>query len=118
MLSSAAARNDVLYDRRFSMSVSGPVTPSASSVATALKALCAAGESGDADAIAELLAPDVVFHSPMTDRIRFEGSDEVVALHRDIFAVLDDINTTQPLGLRHPGAFVFSARVRRADLEA
>jgi hypothetical protein len=100
------------------MSVSGPVTPSASSVATVLKALCAAGESGDADAIAELLAPDVVFHSPMTDRIRFEGSDEVVALHRDIFAVLDDINTTEPVALGDTGAFVFSARVRGVELEA
>jgi hypothetical protein len=102
----------------FSMSVSGPVAPSASPVSTALAALRAAGESGDADAVAELLAPDVVFHSPMTDRIRFEGRDEVVALHRDIFAVLDDINTTEPVALGDAGSFSFRARARGVELEA
>lgn len=96
----------------------GPVTPSASSIATPLEALRAAGEDGDADAIAELLAPDVVFHSPMTDRIRFEGRDEVVALHRDIFAVLEDINTTEPVALGDTGTFTFRARVRGVELEA
>ena len=72
------------------MSVSGPAAPSSSPVSTAITALRAAGERGDADAVAELLAPDVVFHSPMTERLRFEGREEVAALHRDIFAVLDD----------------------------
>jgi hypothetical protein len=100
------------------MSVSGPAAPPASPVATALEALRAAGESGDADAITELLASDVVFHSPMTDRIRFEGRDEVVALHRDIFAVLDDIHTTEPVALGDTGQFSFRARVRGVELEA
>jgi SnoaL-like domain len=111
-------KNDVLYDKGFSMSVSGPVAPSASPVAMAVEALSAAGESGDADAIAALLAPDVVFHSPMTERIRFEGRDEVVALHRDIFAVLDDIHTTQPVASGDTGTFSFRARVRGVELEA
>jgi hypothetical protein len=100
------------------MSISGPVAPSTSPVSTALAALCAAGESGDADAVAELLAPDVVFHSPMTERIRFEGKDEVAALHRDIFAVLEDIDTTEPLALGDTGSFSFRARVRGVELEA
>ena len=56
---------------------------------TAIAALRAAGERGDANAVAELLAPDVVFHSPLTTRARFEGREEVAALHRDIFAVLE-----------------------------
>jgi len=30
--------------------------------------LIAAIEKGDADALAELMAPDVAFHSPLTDR--------------------------------------------------
>jgi hypothetical protein len=93
-------------------------SPAASPVSTALAALCAAGERGDADAVAELLAPDVVFHSPMTDRIRFEGKDEVAALHRDIFAVLDDIDTTEPLAGGDSGSFSFRARVRGVELEA
>ena len=100
------------------MSASGPPAPSASPVGAAITALRAAGESGDADAVAELLAPDVVFHSPMTDRIRFEGKEEVAALHRDIFAVLQDLDTTEPLALGDTRSFSFRARVRGVELEA
>jgi hypothetical protein len=98
------------------MSVS--TTTAASPVSTAIAVLCAAGEAGDADAVAEVLAPDVVFHSPMTDRIRFEGKDQVAALHRDIFAVLDDIVTSEPLALGDTGSFSFRARVRGEQLDA
>jgi SnoaL-like protein len=100
------------------MSIARPAAPSASPVSTAITALRAAGERGDADAVAELLAPDVVFHSPMTERIRFEGKEEVAALHRDIFAVLEDIDTTEPLALGDTGSFSFRARVRGVELEA
>ena len=85
--------------------------------APAIKALRAAGERGDADAVAELLAPDVVFHSPLTSRVRFEGRAEVVALHRDIFAVLEGIETTDPLTLGDTEAFSFRARIRGEELE-
>ena len=100
------------------MSVSDPAAPSTSPVSTAIAALRAAGESGDADAVAELLAPDVVFHSPITARIRFEGKEEVVALHRDIFAVLDDLDTAEPLALGDTRSFSFRAHVRGVELEA
>ena len=100
------------------MSVSGPAALSTSPVSTAITALRAAGEGGDADAVAELLAPDVVFHSPITERIRFEGKEEVAALHRDIFAVLEDLDTTEPLALGDTRSFCFRARVRGVELEA
>jgi len=80
--------------------------------------LRAAGERGDADAVGELLAPDVVFHSPLTDRLTFVGRDEVVELHRDIFAVLEDIRTSEPLEYGDQQAFSFRARVRGVELEA
>jgi hypothetical protein len=99
------------------MSVSGPTTESPAT-STAINALRAAGERGDADAVAELLAPDVVFHSPMSERILFEGKAEVTALHRDIFAVLEGIETTEPLGLGDTRSFSFRARVRGVELEA
>jgi hypothetical protein len=86
--------------------------------ASAITALRAAGERRDADAIAELLAADVVFNSPLTTRVRFEGKEEVVALYRDIFAVLEDIETTEPLTLGDTQAFTFRARVRGAEFEA
>jgi hypothetical protein len=72
---------------------------------------------GDAEAVAELLAPDVVFHSPLTSRLRFEGKGEVAELHRDIFAVVENIETTEPLTLGDTQAFCFRARVRGAELE-
>jgi len=100
------------------MSVSDPAVPSASPVSTGITALRAAGESGDADAVGELLAPEVVFHSPMTERIRFEGKEEVAALHRDIFAVLEDLDTTEPLARGDTRSFSFRARVRGVELEA
>jgi ketosteroid isomerase-like protein len=99
------------------MSVSG-TAKSTSPVSVAIKALRAAGERGDADAVAALLAPDVVFHSPMTDLVRFEGREEVVALHRDIFAVIEDIDTTEPLALGDTQAFSFRGHVRGERLEA
>lgn len=83
-----------------------------------IDALRTAGERGDADAVADLLAPDVVFRSPISARIRFEGRDEVAALHRDIFAVLADLETTEPLVRGDTGSFSFRARVRGVELEA
>lgn len=100
------------------MSVSSPTVPSASPASTATTALRAAAERGDADAVAELLAPDVVFHSPLTARVRFEGKEEVAALHRDIFAVLEDLKTTEALSLGDTRSFSFRARVRGVELEA
>lgn len=96
------------------MSVPHPASPAS----TATAALRAAAENGDADAVAELLAPDVVFHSPLSARMRFEGRDEVAALHRDVFAVLDRLSTTEPLALGDSRSFSFSGRVRGIELEA
>ncbi|GAB3921000.1 hypothetical protein GCM10029976_007420 [Kribbella albertanoniae] len=84
----------------------------------AVAALRAAAERGDADALAELFAPDVVFHSPMTMRLSFEGREEVVALHRDIFAVLEDLRTSEPLVRGDEWSFSFTATVRGVPLEA
>src|SRR5262245_24081700 len=95
-----------------------PVIPATSPVGAAITALRAAAEGGDADAVAGLLAPDVVFHSPLTARLRFAGKAEVTALHRDIFAVLEDLHTTEPLTLGDTGSFCFRARVRGVELEA
>lgn len=90
--------------------------PTASPVSTTIRAFRAAAERGDADAVAELLAPDVALHSPLTDRVRFDGKDEVAALHRDIFAVLHDLRTNDPLPLGDLCAAPFSARVRDVEL--
>lgn len=100
------------------MSTQSPPSPSAPSISTAVTSLRAAGESGDAAAVADLLADDVVFHSPMSATKVFEGRDEVTALHRDIFAVLEDLETSDPLADGDTGSFMFTARVRGVELEA
>ena len=100
------------------MPVAGSPAPPTSPATAAVAALRSAAERGDADAVAELLAPEVVFHSPMTTRARFEGKAEVAALHRDIFAVLDVLDTSEPLELGDTRAFTFRARVRGVDGEA
>ena len=100
------------------MSATAPATPSTSPVSAAIAAYRAAGERGDADAIAALLAPDVALHSPLTQRVPFAGRDEVAAMHRDIFAVLEDLQTGEPLARGDTRSFTFRARVRGAELEA
>ncbi len=45
------------------MSVSRPAAPSTSPVSTAITALRAASERGDADAVGELLTPDEIRHA-------------------------------------------------------
>lgn len=100
------------------MSGPAPTAPPTSSASATVNALRAAGERGDADAVAPLLAPDVVFHSPFTARLRFEGREEVTALHRDIFAVLEGIDTSEPLVRGDTRAFTFHAHVRGVELEA
>lgn len=100
------------------MPVPSPAAPSTPPISTAINALRAAGENGNADAVAEFLAPDVVFHSPMSATKLFEGREEVTELHRDIFAVLEDIDTTEPLVRGDTGSFSFRARVRGVELEA
>ncbi len=97
------------------MAVSDPDSTLATATVDALRV---AAERGDADAVADLLAPEVVFHSPMTSRVAFTGRVEVAALHRDIFAVLDDLRTTEPLARGNTRSFAFHAIVRGVELDA
>jgi hypothetical protein len=90
----------------------------ASLTTATIDALRAAGEAGDAEAVADLLAPDVILHSPMSATKVFSGREAVTALHRDIFASLDDLVTSPTLVRSDTGAFSFQARVRSVRLEA
>lgn len=86
-------------------------------VPATITAFRAAADRGDADAVGALLAPDVALHSPLTDRVRFDGSDEVARLHRDIFAVLQELRTSDPLPCGDRCAAPFTARVRGVELK-
>jgi ketosteroid isomerase-like protein len=85
---------------------------------TTIDALRTAGEAGDADAVAGLLAPDVVLHSPMSATKVFSGREAVTALHREIFAVLDDVRTSAAFVRGDTGVFSFHARVRGVEIDA
>jgi len=52
---------------------------------------CAAGERGDAVAAAGCLAPDVELISPLTERFRFVGAQQVEVLLAEAFTVIDDL---------------------------
>ena len=95
-----------------------PSAPDTSRTSATIDALRAAGEEGSADAVAELLAPDVVLHSPMSATKVFSGREAVTALHRDIFATLDDVVTSACLVRGDTGVFSFRARVRGVEIEA
>ncbi|WP_243610435.1 nuclear transport factor 2 family protein [Rhodococcus sp. ARC_M5] len=82
-----------------------------------IEALRTADQAGDADAMGELLAPDVVCRSPFASTVRFEGRDEVVALHRDVFAILEDRDSGEPLVNESTGSFNFSGRVRGTPVD-
>lgn len=100
------------------MSGPHPSAPDTSLTTATIEALRTAGEEGNADAVAGLLALDVVLHSPMSATKVFSGREAVTALHRDIFAVLDDVVTSTSLVHGDTGVFSFHARVRGVEIEA
>jgi hypothetical protein len=77
----------------------------------------AAVEAGDFDAIPEMLAEDVVFHSPVLYK-PFEGREKVLPVLHAAFNTLKDFRYETELssedGLEH--ALVFRAMVRNQDV--
>ncbi len=51
----------------------------------------AAIDARDAAAVADACAPEVVFNSPITSTVRFEGREEFAELVRTVFEVYDDV---------------------------
>ena len=76
----------------------------------------AAVEQGDIDALGELLAPEVVFHSPVTFH-PFVGRETVRSLLREVGLVFEDFRYTRELGGEGTQALIFAARVGDRELE-
>jgi len=57
---------------------------------TAISEYRAAIDSQDPEALAAACAPDLVFHSPITSTIQFEGRDEMLNLYRTVLEVYDE----------------------------
>jgi hypothetical protein len=77
----------------------------------------AAVEAGDIERAVGLLAPDIVFRSPVVHR-PYEGADAVAVLLRAVFEVFEDFRYVDELASADGGrALIFAARVGDRDLE-
>ncbi len=77
-----------------------------------------ATEAHDVQAVIALLAPDIVVRSPITNRIRFEGIEQVSDLFVRIFDVISDIRFYETIGEGEASQVIFwRARVGRHYLE-
>ena len=77
----------------------------------------AAVEAGDVDAAIALLAPGVVFRSPVVHR-PYEGADVVAGLLRAVFEVFEDFRYVDELASAGGGhALIFEARVGDRQLQ-
>src|ERR671916_3529545 len=68
-------------------------------------------EARDLDRLAELLADDVSFHSPVISDPGFEGRQSATALLEIALDVLTDVEYTHELGARPAHVLVSNARV-------
>jgi hypothetical protein len=77
----------------------------------------AAVETADIEGAIALLAPDVVFRSPVVHR-PYEGADVVSGLLRAVFEVFEDFRYVDELAAESGGhALIFAARVGDRELE-
>ncbi len=76
----------------------------------------AAVERRDLDAVGDLLAPEVVFHSPVTFH-PFIGHDTVARLLAEVIQVFEDFRFTDELAIDDAHALIFRAGVAGTDRE-
>jgi hypothetical protein len=77
-----------------------------------------AGELHDPDALVALLADDVIVRSPITERIRFEGIDQVRDLFGRVFIAISDIKFYEVVGAGSATQVIFwRGRVGGCPLE-
>ncbi len=76
----------------------------------------AAVEREDIDAVRELLAPDIVFHSPVTFH-PFVGRDTVLALLSLVAQTFEEFRYTDELAADGSHALIFRASVAGKQLE-
>jgi hypothetical protein len=76
----------------------------------------AAVERHDVEGVRELLAPDIVFHSPVTFH-PFVGRDTVMALLTLVSQTFEDFRYTDELAVDGAHALIFRASVAGKELE-
>ncbi|MCW3020597.1 MAG: hypothetical protein JWN10_2905 [Solirubrobacterales bacterium] len=77
----------------------------------------AAMESRDLAAILDTFAPDAVFRSPLTDKLTFNGREQIAALTEVVLDVFEDLRYTHELSAAGDGFLVGRAQVGGQDIE-
>ncbi|HEX3459621.1 MAG TPA: nuclear transport factor 2 family protein [Acidimicrobiales bacterium] len=80
-------------------------------------ALRMAMEARDLPAIVDAFAPDAVFRSPLTSKLKFEGREEITAITTVILDVFEGFHYTDELMGDSTGFLVSRARVDSVDIE-
>src|ERR1700693_4023183 len=107
----------IAYDRRTPTdSTRGGVMPELEHTSTVLP-LRAAVEARDLVAVVDSFAADAVARSPITEALRFEGSEQIGAVFRPILELFDDICYTEELRNGDRAVLIASARVDGTDIE-
>jgi hypothetical protein len=91
-------------------------TTQAHDPAATTRTIMAAMRDRDFETFGAALAPDVVFHSPITSSFRFEGRGEVLELMQIVRDVLEDFRLVESFGDRETQAMMFEARIGRQPL--
>ncbi|QWF80231.1 nuclear transport factor 2 family protein [Amycolatopsis sp. CA-230715] len=76
-----------------------------------------AAETGDVDLALSTFADNVVLRSPLTNRVRFTGHDQLRDLLAVAFEHLEDVRFHTDVGDEHTRVVVYRATVRGEDVE-
>ncbi len=82
-----------------------------------VSAFRAAGERRDLEALLDTLTPDVVIHSPVSERLRFEGIEQARELFGMVLEELGEINYTDEVGDDDSRVLVYRGRLAGAEVE-
>lgn len=79
--------------------------------------LRAAMEARNLPAIVNAFAPDAVFHSPLTEKLAFQGRDQIAIISEVILGVFENLHYTQELWAGDTAFLVAEARIGGQDIE-
>jgi SnoaL-like protein len=88
-----------------------------STSAPAVSPYRAAIDAHDPEALAAACSPDLVFHSPITSTIRFEGRAEVENLYRSVLEVYDEQHCVAEYASGDTLVVHLHARIGRQELD-
>jgi hypothetical protein len=78
---------------------------------------CSAGEAGDIDLAMRSIATNVVLRSPLTDRLRFEGRDQVRQVLEAAYDSIDQMRFHTVVGQASIWGLFYTARVGTTPIE-